>query len=145
LSSSLNRYRTEKTFGLTREQNRLILHLPDKVLFDSGSAAVNPQGMEVLRKVGEILKSQLAHLMIQIGGHTDNVPVGTARAGQFSSNWDLSAARAVNVVRFLEAEVGIDPSRMSAVGFGEHRPVASNETEAGRALNRRIEIVLLEP
>ena len=145
LSSSLNRYLADKSIGLTREQNRLVLQLPDKVLFDSGSATVNPRGMEVLRKVGEILKSQMGQLTIQVGGHTDNVPVGAGRQSQFASNWDLSAARAVNVVRFLESQVGIDPSRMSAVGYGEHRPVASNETEAGRALNRRIEIVLLEP
>jgi chemotaxis protein MotB len=145
LSSSLNRHLAERNIDLTREQNRLVLHLPDKVLFDSGSAVINPQGIEVLQTVGEILKSQMGNLVIQVGGHTDNVPVGAGRRGQITNNWDLSAARAVNVVHFLESQTAIDPSRMSAVGYGEHRPVASNETEAGRALNRRIEIVLLEP
>ncbi len=144
LSSSLNDYLAEKTIGLTREQNRLVLQLPDKILFDSGSATVNPQGFELLRKMGQILKTQPENMMIQISGHTDNVPVGLGRQGPFPSNWELSAARAVNVVRFFETDVGIDPSRMSAVGYGPYRPLASNETEQGRALNRRIEIVLLE-
>jgi len=128
--------------GIKREKQRLVLQLSNRILFDSGSAALKPAGLEVLRRVGNIIKSRITTLDVQIGGHTDNVPIAS-RHGLLSTNWGLSAARAVNVVRFLEQEVGLDPGRLQAVGYGEHRPIASNDTKEGRALNRRIEIVLV--
>lgn len=135
--------------GIKRENQRLVVQLSNRILFDSGSAQIKGEGVRVLRKVGEIINSRTGTLDVQIGGHTDNVPMaadgaaaGVATAG-LSGNWGLSSARAVNVVRFLEDEVGIDPARLSAVGYGEHRPVASNDEARGRSLNRRIEIVLV--
>ncbi len=135
----------QNQIGIYREQNRLIMQLPDQILFDSGSAEIKLRGLSVLRRVGEILKTDLSNMLIQIGGHTDNVPVGMGKGSAFPSNWELSAARAVNVVHFFEKSLGIDPKRMSAVGYSEHRPIAPNTTEEGRARNRRIEIVVLQP
>ncbi|MCH9673999.1 MAG: OmpA family protein, partial [Gammaproteobacteria bacterium] len=116
--------------------------LSDRILFDSGSADIKPAGLNILRRVGEVLKSRIGDLEVQVGGHTDNVPIRN-RAGALGTNWGLSSARAVNVVRFFETELGINPLLLSAVGYSEHRPIADNATGAGRARNRRIEIVLL--
>ena len=128
--------------GITLERQRLVLQLSDQILFDSGSAVIKSEGLEVLRSVGNIIKLRAADLNVLIGGHTDNIPIA-GRSGLLGSNWGLSAARAVNVVRFLEDQVGLDSGRLSAVGYGEHRPVASNDTPTGRSRNRRIEIVLV--
>jgi chemotaxis protein MotB len=142
LTAGLDQYVRENKLGIKRENQRLVLQLSNQILFDSGSAALKSEGLQVLRAVGNAIKARLGSLNMQIGGHTDNVPISAERR-QFSSNWGLSAARAVNVVRFLEDEVGIDSTQLSAVGYGEHSPVATNDTKQGRALNRRIEIVLL--
>jgi len=142
LENGLGPLLQENKVGIKREKQRLVLQLSNKILFDSGSAALKSAGLEVLRTVGNIIKSRITTLDVQIGGHTDNVPI-VSRHGPLSSNWGLSAARAVNVVRFLEKEVGLDPGRLQAVGYGEHRPIAANDTKEGRALNRRIEIVLV--
>jgi chemotaxis protein MotB len=114
----------------------LRLDLQEDVLFASGSAEVNPRGQTVLGKVAERMKS-VPH-RVEVGGHTDDVPIHTAR---FASNWELASARATGVVRIL-AKRGVDPTRLSAVSFGEFAPVAENGTPQGRARNRRIEITL---
>jgi chemotaxis protein MotB len=145
LDAGLKTHLKKNQLGIQRKQNSLILQLPDQILFDSGSADVKPGGQTVLRKVGQILKTDLGNMLIQIGGHTDNVPLSSTSGSLFPSNWELSAARAVNVVHFFETTLGIDPERMSAVGYAEHRPIASNTTLEGRARNRRIEIVVGQP
>jgi chemotaxis protein MotB len=144
LDAGLKTQLKKNQLGIQRKQNRLILQLPDQILFDSGSADVKPGGRAVLREVGKILKTDLGKMLIQIGGHTDNVPLSSTSGSLFPSNWELSAARAVNVVHFFESTLGIDPERMSAVGYSEHQPVASNATPEGRARNRRIEIVVVQ-
>jgi chemotaxis protein MotB len=80
---------------------------------------------------------------INVEGHTDDVPIGPELARRYPTNWELSAARATNVARYLQEKIGIDPSLLSATGYGEYHPVASNEDEEGRTRNRRIEIVLV--
>ncbi len=142
LEADLDPLLQENKVGIKREKQRLVLQLSDKILFASGSAEIKTAGFEVLGTVGDIIKSRIGTLDVQIAGHTDNVPI-SSRQGPLSTNWGLSAARAVNVVRFLESDVGIDPRRLQAVGYGENRPIASNDTREGRALNRRIEIVLV--
>ncbi len=128
---------------ITRLRDTLTVNLVDKILFDSGSTVIKPRGQEVLRKVAQVLKT-VTRKRIQIEGHTDNVPVrGRALQARFPTNWELSAARATVVARFLEEQGGISPALLAAVGYGEHHSVASNETPEGRAENRRIEIVLL--
>jgi chemotaxis protein MotB len=120
---------------IERLRSGLQLNLSQAILFSSGSAKLNAQGVEVLRKVGK----RLAGLpnAIEVLGHTDNKPIG----GRYPSNWELAAARASSVVR-LFADLGVDPSKLRAVSRGEHNPVASNDTSEGRAKNRRIEIRL---
>jgi chemotaxis protein MotB len=127
---------------VTQLQNKLSVNLVEKVLFDSGKAEVKAQGKEVLKKVGNVLKG-VQDKEIRIEGYTDDVPIGGALKERFPTNWELSTQRATNVLRFLQDEAGMDGARLSAVGYGEFRPIADNKTPEGRAENRRIEIVLI--
>jgi len=127
---------------ITRAVDRLTVNLVDKILFDSGKVEIKGKGLEVLKRLGEILK-EVQEKQIRIEGHTDNVHIGPDLKEKFPTNWELSTRRATNVVRYLQEEVGIDPALLSATGYSEYRPVASNKTAEGQAENRRIEIVLL--
>ncbi|MEM7251371.1 MAG: OmpA family protein [Pseudomonadota bacterium] len=142
LQSALATYLSENKLDIKQDRQKLTLQLSDRILFDSGSATIKREGIEVLRRVGAVLRERLGELEVQVGGHTDNVPVRTL-SGFLGSNWGLSAARAVTVVRFFEREIGIEPTLLSAVGYSEFRPRANNDTSLGRSRNRRIEIVLL--
>ena len=122
-------------------KGKLTVNLVDSVLFDSGKAEVKPEGLVVLQKVIDILK-HIKDKVIRIEGHTDNVQISGSLARRYATNWELSSARAINVARYLQQQ-GLDPSLLAAVAYGEYKPVASNETEEGRAENRRIEIVLV--
>jgi len=126
---------------VTQLRDKLTLTMVEKILFDSGSAEIKKEGKKVLDRVVEILKN-VKDRQINIEGHTDNVPISPRLAHKFPTNWELSTARATNVVRYLQ-EKGIDPTLLSATGYGEYRPVSPNDTEEGRARNRRIEIVLV--
>ncbi|HET7825837.1 MAG TPA: OmpA family protein [Anaeromyxobacter sp.] len=119
-------------------RGKTTVKMKDKILFASGSATIGQDGRAALRKVAEALRG-LQRKTIRVEGHTDNVPTGTS--GPFPSNWELSSARALAVVHFLQ-ENGVDPTRLSSAGYGEFQPIASNETPEGKSLNRRIEIVL---
>jgi chemotaxis protein MotB len=121
------------------------LSFEDQVLFDFGRAAINPAGFVFLNKIADGLNK--IPYAVRVEGHTDNVPIQTRR---FPSNWELSVARAVNVVKYFAEVSNIDPKRLSAVGYGESRPVAANDTPLNRAKNplnraknRRVEIFLL--
>jgi chemotaxis protein MotB len=127
---------------ISQLRDRLTVNLLDEILFDSGSAKVKARGTDVLKRVGEALK-EVEDKAIVIEGHTDNVALKEELTRQFPTNWELSTARATSVVRYLQDRVGIDPTRLSAVGFGPHRPVDTNDTPEGRARNRRIEIKLM--
>ena len=122
-------------------KGKLTVNLVDSVLFDSGKAEVKPNGLLVLQKVVDILKP-IKDKAIRIEGHTDSVQIVGALTHRYATNWELSAARAINVARYLQQQ-GIDPARLGAVAYGEYKPVASNDTEEGRGKNRRIEIVLV--
>jgi chemotaxis protein MotB len=123
-------------------QNMLSVDVAEKIFFDSGRATLKESGKEVLAKVGEALKSY-ENKVIRVVGYTDNVPIAKATQSIYPTNWELSVARATNVVRFLQ-DVGIPPERMVAAGRGEYSPVASNDTPEGRQKNRRIEIMLID-
>jgi len=127
---------------ITQLKGKLKVNMLDEILFDSGRTTIKPEGVEVLERVGEIL-SNVRDRAINVEGHTDNVPIGPELARRYPTNWELSAARATNVARYLQEKIGIDPTLLSATGYGEFQPVASNETEEGQAKNRRIEIVLV--
>jgi chemotaxis protein MotB len=127
--------------SLTESGGKLRVDLVDKVLFNSGEAQISKRGEGVLTKVGSILAT-IPDRQIQVSGHTDQLPIGEKRSAQFPSNWELSVARATNVVRFLQDKAGVPGDRLVASGYGEFHPVASNKTSSGRARNRRIEILL---
>jgi chemotaxis protein MotB len=127
---------------ITKMADRLSVSMVDKILFSSGEADITAQGLKVLERVGNVLKNT-TNKIIRVEGHTDNVPVSSRLAEKFLTNWELSTARATNVVRFLQDKIGVDPARLEAVGLSEFHPVATNKTLAGRGLNRRIEIALL--
>jgi chemotaxis protein MotB len=131
-----------KEIQITQLADRLSVSLVDKILFPSGEAEITPAGLKVLERVGNIIKN-VQDKIIRVEGHTDNVPIHPRLQKQFPTNWELSNARATNVVRFLQEKVGMDPARLQAVGLSEYHPVASNDTPAGRSQNRRIEIALL--
>lgn len=122
--------------------DRLRVGLVDKILFNSGEAVISDAGRELLRRVGAILAT-VEGRQIQVSGHTDNTPPGDKIRDQFPTNWELSVARATNVVRFLEEEGGVKGRSLVASGYGEHHPIATNNTPRGRAKNRRIEILLV--
>jgi len=123
-------------------QNMLAVDLAEQIFFDSGRATLKAGGKEVLKKVAEALKGYESKI-IRVVGHTDNVKVAKSLQGTFPTNWELSVARATNVVRFLQ-DAGIPPERMIPAGRGEYEPVAPNDTPEGRQKNRRIEIMLID-
>jgi len=127
---------------ITRLADRLSVSMVDKILFPSGEAGITPAGFRVLQRVGNVLKTTEGKI-IRVEGHTDSVAISEHLKGTFPTNWELSTARASNVVRFLQDSVGIDPKRLQAVGLSQYHPIASNATVKGRSQNRRIEIALL--
>jgi chemotaxis protein MotB len=119
-------------------ENRMIVRLGDQILFDPGKTELKKEGEEALRQVTDVLK-EIANRNFQVAGHTDNAPIKSKR---FRSNWDLSTARAVEVVNFMIAS-GMEPKRLSAAGYADQSPVASNDSPENKAKNRRIEITLV--
>jgi len=122
-------------------KGKLTVNMEAAILFDSGKADVKSDGLEILFKMVETLKS-VKDKAIRIEGHTDNVQISGALMRQFPTNWELSAARAINVTKYLQQQ-GLDPAILSAAAFAEYKPVADNDTKEGRAKNRRIEITLV--
>ena len=125
---------------ITELKGKLTMDVVDKILFASGEADVKKEGLAVLKRVVDILKT-VDDKNIRIEGHTDNVPITSRLARVYPTNWELAAARAINVARYLQ-EQGIDPVILSATAFGEYQPVSDNDTPEGRAKNRRIAIIL---
>ena len=122
---------------ISLRDGRMVLQLPNEVLFDSGRTDLKPRGKEALASIAQVLKSiEKRHL--QVAGHTDNVPIQNSG---FASNWELSCARALVVVHYL-IEAGVPSELLSAAGYGQVDPIAGNDTPAGRQGNRRTEIVL---
>ena len=122
-------------------KGKLTLDVVDKILFAPGRAEVTKGGLAVLKRIIDILKN-VEDKSIRIEGHTDNAKIKGALIRQYPTNWELAAARAINVTRYLQQQ-GIDPTLLSATAFGEYEPIASNDTPEGRAKNRRIAIILL--
>lgn len=118
----------------------LIFRFSDSILFDLGSADIRSDALPVLEKVGQLIAT--VEYDIRIEGHTDDWPISTVR---FPSNWELSTGRAASVVRFFIENLGFSPKQLEAAGYGQERPIASNETAEGRQKNRRVDVVLLRP
>jgi chemotaxis protein MotB len=123
---------------LNKEDRGLKLSFQGRVLFDLGKADLKPEVIEVLNDIAEMIREWPNHVRVE--GHTDDLPIGNAI---FPSNWELSVARAVRVLRFLVDEKKIDPKRISAVGYGEYRPILPNDSTENRAKNRRVDLVIL--
>jgi len=143
LQKKVNELITEKNLSLSvktilTNEGLTILILND-VLFDSGSADVRKENYPLIKEISNLLLLSEPREII-VSGHTDNVPISTSK---FPSNWELSAMRAVNFMKLLlEENKKLDPSHLSARGFGEYRPIVSNDTEDGRRQNRRVEILI---
>jgi len=136
LSARLD-FEGEVNLAFTKEG--LVMRLSEKALFDSGVAAVSPEAYPLLGKIGAII-AKTAYF-IRIEGHTDNLPIHTQ---VFPSNWELSTARAVNVLRYFIETHKIDPQRLAAVGFAEYQPLTSNNTQPNQSKNRRVEIIFIK-
>lgn len=124
---------------IMQQERGLVISLKDTLLFPKGSALLTPRAQQVISGVGKSL-SQLPNYT-RVEGHTDNLPIHTA---QFPSNWELSVIRATNVAQQLINEGSIKPEKISATGYGEYRPLVANNNEANRAINRRVDIVILK-
>jgi chemotaxis protein MotB len=120
------------------KNGKVYVSLSDKLLFKSGSADVEEKGLDAIKKLSDVLNKNM-EIDVLVEGHTDNKPIKTA---VFADNWDLSTARANNIVRLLSGNYAVDPKRLTAAGRGEFQPKANNETAEGRAKNRRTEIIL---
>jgi chemotaxis protein MotB len=135
----------EKKFGnslvVTQHQDRLVLTMLGHVLFESGKAQLTPLGLDIMKQVGEVLAT-LPNKNIQVEGHTDNNPIYGRLQHQYPTNWELSTARATTVLRYLIEQTGMNPKDFSATGYAETRPAVPNDSNEGRAQNRRVEIVL---
>jgi chemotaxis protein MotB len=138
LAEKLKSMIESKALSVSMRKGRLIVQMSDKVLFDPGKSDLKPEGQKALELIGGILKT-IPDRDFLIAGHTDNRPVKTAR---FKSNWDLSVARALEVVKFLQGQ-GVNPGHLGAAGYSEFDAVGDNATDGGRAQNRRIEIILM--
>ncbi len=141
LSKSLQEEISKGNITIQQVRDRLTINMVDRVLFDSGQAQVKPAGVKVLKQVGDVL-NKISDKQIRIEGHTDNVPISSKLQDRFKTNWELSTARATTVVRYLIDQGGVDRQYLSAVGYADTHPLASNDSEEGRSSNRRIEIVL---
>ncbi len=141
LVEDLKKEIADKQVQVERVRDQLRVEMVDEILFDSGESVIKPAGLEVLRRVGAILK-KVEGREIEVQGHTDNVPIVGQLAKRYPTNWELSTARATNVARFLQDEAKLEPTLLFAAGFSEYRPRAPNDTEEGRRRNRRIEILL---
>ena len=142
LVSDLNQELQKGQLQVRRYKDMLTVDVAEQLFFDSGRATLKETGKEVLKKVADAMKSY-GDKAIRVVGHTDNVPITGGLQKVFPSNWELSAARATTVVRFLQ-DAGIEPERLMATGRAEYAPVASNDSAEGRQKNRRIEITLID-
>jgi chemotaxis protein MotB len=128
----------EHKISVLSDERGIVIRIMDRAFFDNGRAELKDSAKNALMKIAPIIKA--SDNQIRIEGHTDNVPIST---NEFKSNWELSVRRATEVVRHLIEKYEFPPERISASGYAEYRPVAPNDTEQDRALNRRIEIILL--
>jgi chemotaxis protein MotB len=137
-----NKLKEELSAGdmsISLQDRGLVVTVLDRVLFDSGKADLKSSSKNALDKLAAILEEKVKDHMIYVEGHTDNVPI---RISGWRSNWELSSARATEVIHYFVEQKGFRPERLAAVGYGEFHPVTSNRSVQGRLMNRRVEIVI---
>jgi len=141
LASTLQEEIAKGSSSVQRTEHSVNIILSERILYDSGSAEIKPNGMKLLKRIAEALRSS-PDTDIRVEGHTDDVPIRTEPPPRFSSNFELSIARAVAVVRYLNEVANVDPARLSAMGLADTRPVLANGSEDARSRNRRVEIIV---
>jgi chemotaxis protein MotB len=129
-------------FEIIRNKQGTILRLNNTLLFDTGRAKLKKSALPILSEIADVLKQTNKKVIVE--GHTDNVPIGPSLRKRYPTNWELSTARATNVLRYFVEVKNLNPNNFSASGYGEYRPIADNNTEAGRRKNRRVDIVILD-
>ncbi len=139
LQEVIVQYNYGKNVKLLENERGITIRILDNILFTSGDAKLNPKAESVLHKLALVLKKVPNDIRIE--GHTDNVPI---KNNIFPSNWQLSVARATNTAYYLMKNEGLSPEKVSIVGYAEYKPIATNDTPEGRALNRRVDIVILK-
>jgi chemotaxis protein MotB len=140
LEDKLSQEIRDKQVRLQMMEKGLVITFVADVLFDSGKVKIRPEVYSILDKVAAVLGENVPDLKVGIEGHTDSEPI---KVSGWKSNWELSTARALSVLHYLVDRKNINPERLSAIGYGEHRPIASNASREGRQLNRRVEVVIL--
>ena len=138
LNASLAEEIQAHTVAVTPTKEGIVVSLRELGFFDSGSIALHPSAMQTLERFVRVVGPMGARVRIE--GHTDNIPIHN---GRFDSNWELSTSRATEIIKLFISRYGMAPERLSASGYGEYYPVASNATSEGRALNRRVDLVIL--
>ncbi|MDR3764961.1 MAG: flagellar motor protein MotB [Acidobacteriota bacterium] len=138
LETGLSEEIEKRTVSIREIPEGLVLSLHEVGFFDSGSASLQSNSLETFDRIGAVVNAYPCNLRIE--GHTDNVPIHNS---QFHSNWELSTARASEIIRILVTREHVEPDRLSAAGYGEYHPVASNGTDEGRRTNRRVDIVIV--
>lgn len=143
LGTQLNRlikeYNYSNTIQLEENEKGITIHILDEVLFAPAQAGLNENSKTVLNRLAQVIKGLPNDIRIE--GHTDNVPINTAR---YPSNWHLSVDRALSTAYYLIKEDGLDPDKVSILGYAEYRPIAPNDTPENRAKNRRVDLVILK-
>jgi len=129
---------SQGAIDVRRDRRGVVISVADKYFFSTGSAVLTEKSAQLLDAIAETLKQNDS--MVRIEGHTDNIPIHN---NSFPSNWELSSSRAINVAKYFIGNHNISPERLSTTGYAEFRPVASNDTPAGRAKNRRVDIVIM--
>jgi chemotaxis protein MotB len=126
--------------SISMRHDGLVVSLEEIGFFDSGTATIRPGSLDAIARLAAVLKQRPENLRVE--GHTDNVPIHNSR---FTSNWELSTYRATEITRLMITQYGLPPTRLSAAGYAEFHPIAPNSTDAGRAQNRRVDVVVLTP
>lgn len=139
IKDALKDLEKNKKLSFVFDENMLTIRISESVLFLAGSDELIDEAHPVLDEVISILKTMPQNVRIE--GHTDNIPINTPR---FPSNWDLSSARSIAILKYFIKEHGFDPAKLSALGYGEYRPIDTNDTPSGRLKNRRVDILVLD-
>ncbi|WP_242847782.1 OmpA/MotB family protein [Fervidicella metallireducens] len=134
----IKKHKLEDKVSIKEDSRGVIIEMQEKILFDSGKSELKKSSLEVINKICELLKQFPNEIIVE--GHTDNIPINK---GYFRSNWELSADRAVKVVRYMSEVNGLNPKQFKAVGCGEFSPIADNNSPEGRQKNRRVNILIV--
>jgi chemotaxis protein MotB len=141
LESALSEYQEQEKVWLEMKDSKTIITVSDAVLFPSGRADMVEEGKAIIDQIARVAANHPDRAIL-VEGHSDNVPIGAMIKEKYYSNWELSSSRACSVLRYMYWESKLDPTQLSAIGYGEHRPIADNDTVEGRGRNRRVVIVI---